>query len=104
MKTTLTRFAITTSLFCIAQPLALFAQDAEQPYDIETVTCADVMILSGIDRDTTLAFIHGYIVGASGESAFLASKLTDATDDFLDACIGAPDDMAVATMKAAIGG
>lgn len=102
MKTTLTRFAITTSLFCIAQPLALFAQDAEQPYDIATVTCSDVMILSGMDRDTTLAFIHGFIVGTSGESAFIASKLTDATDDFLETCIANPTDLAVATMREAI--
>lgn len=100
---TFPRFFLAAAL-CLS-PLAALAQDSdEQPYDIETVTCADVMILSGMDRDTTLAFIHGYIVGASGESAFVASKLTDATDDFLDACIGAPDDMAIATMKAAIGG
>lgn len=102
MKITAKRLAIATSLFCIVHPLALSAQDAEEPYDIATVTCSDVMILSGMDRDTTLAFIHGFIVGTSGESAFMASKLADATDGFLEACIANPTDLAVATMRAAV--
>lgn len=76
-----------------------WAQDDQQSYDITTVTCGDVMILSGMDRDTTLAFIHGFIVGASGEADFIASKLTDATVEFLDECIQTPDALAVETMR-----
>jgi len=69
--------------------------------DLTTLSCKDVMILSGADRDTTIAFIHGYITGKSGANDVDLDKLTDATEAFLNNCLDNPTAKAIPTMEAA---
>ena len=83
----------------LATPLA--AQEAES-FDIEAAECGDIMILSGIDRDTTLAFMHGYIVGKDGMTGSNATKLAEATDAFMVTCIDSPDANATQTLRDAV--
>ncbi len=63
--------------------------------DIEKLLCKDVMILSGLDRDVTIAFMHGYVLGKSDGSTVNSAKLTDATESFLNICVEQPKKMAL---------
>jgi hypothetical protein len=74
----------------------------EEPADVAGLLCKEVMILSGPDRDTTIAFIHGYILGKAGSSTVDLDKLTDATEAFLNNCVEAPNANAIETMEAAV--
>jgi len=82
---------------------AVSAQAQEDAgFDVEKIECGDVMILSGIDRDTTLAFMHGYIVGKDGATSADAAKMANSTDGFLAQCIENPNANAIETMRAAM--
>ncbi len=74
----------------------------EEPADVANLLCKEVMILSGADRDTTIAFVHGYILGKAGSSKVDLDKLTDATEAFLNNCVEAPNANAIETMEAAV--
>ena len=74
----------------------------EQPADVASLLCKEVMILSGPDRDTTIAFVHGYILGKGGSSKVDLDKLTDATEAFLNTCVESPNANAIETMEAAV--
>ena len=74
------------------------AQDKEI-IDIEALTCKQVMALSGVDRDTTMSFIHGYIAGKGGKTSIDVNALTDASEEFVDVCLDNPKSAAVATME-----
>lgn len=87
----------------LAFPAVLAAQD-DKAFDILEIECGDVMILSGIDRDTTLAFMHGYLVGKDGHDSTKGAELANATDVFLAECIDKPNANAIETMRAAVKG
>lgn len=59
--------------------------------NLDDALCRDVMILSGIERDVTIAFLHGVLVGKSGNMMINPDQMTDSTDDFLNMCLDAPN-------------
>ena len=91
-------FALTL-LAVAAFPLSAGAADDDG--DLTTLSCKDVMILSGVDRDNTISFIHGYIVGKRGATDVDLDKLTDSTESFMNTCLDNPTAKAIPTMEAA---
>ena len=91
-------FALTL-LMVTALPVPAGA--AEDDGDLTTLTCKEVMILSGVDRDNTISFIHGYIVGKQGATDVDLDKLTDSTETFMNTCLDNPTAKAIPTMEAA---
>ncbi len=84
----------------IAFSFLSFSAVAQEEDDLNSLICKDVMILSGSDRDTTIAFIHGYLLGKSGSSKVDdLDKLTDTTEAFLNKTLDEPNAKAVATME-----
>jgi hypothetical protein len=73
------------------------AQDAER--SVEQYTCRDIIRES--DRDASIAFLHGYLLGKSGNSNFSIEVLSKQTDAFIDHCLDNPGDKAVDAMSAA---
>jgi hypothetical protein len=71
--------------------------------EIESYACRDVMRMSGRDRDIAIAFLHGYVLGESGKTAFDAEQLRAATDLFIEDCLSNPDDVALDAMLRATG-
>jgi hypothetical protein len=63
------------------------------------VTCRDVLLASGEDRDGFVLVLHGYILGESKQLTYDADVLAIATDHFLEACIKSPDASALSTMS-----
>jgi len=75
---------------------------ADEVYDIAPITCKEVMILSGDDRDAVISFLHGYLLGESKQTQANLTKLGRATDDFMSNCLDAPTAKALETMRKAI--
>ena len=78
---------------------AVAQQDQSQTVDVEALTCKQVMILSGADRDTTISYIHGYVAGKHGHGKVDLDALTVATEAFVNDCLDAPTANAVATLE-----
>jgi hypothetical protein len=66
---------------------------------VEQYTCKD--IIRDTDRDASIAFLHGYLLGKSGSSDFSLETLTRQTDAFIEFCLDNPKHSAVEAMSAA---
>ena len=66
--------------------------------DLSTYLCKDVMRASGTDRDVAVGILHGYVQGTKGTTVYDASKLSTASDQFLEYCLDHPNEGALATM------
>ncbi len=60
------------------------------PNDLKTVTCKEVMRLSGEERWAALGVLHGYALAKKGTTVYVIDKLAQATDDFMDYCLDNP--------------
>jgi hypothetical protein len=80
-------------------PASAQAQDS---LDIGSLTCKEVMLLSGSDRDATIAFLQGYVAGKSGSMTIDQELLATATDKFLDGCLDAPTERALAVLETSL--
>jgi hypothetical protein len=74
----------------------VLAQDANKR--VEQYACKDVMREGGSARDVAIAFLHGYLLGKTSQSAFNVETLQKQTDTFLDRCLSNPNEMAVEAM------
>ena len=45
---------------------------------------------SGANRDVAIAFLHGFILGKSGDSKFNVETLRKQTDAFIERCLENP--------------
>jgi hypothetical protein len=93
---TLFKMLAVTALIA-AGPSMVLAQDATNRA-VEQYTCKDIMRESGSNRDTSIAFLHGYLLGKSGGSEFSIEALTKQTDAFIDRCLDNPNEKAVNVM------
>jgi len=75
-------------------PAAAWAQDAKDR-TVEQYTCKDVMRESGANRDVAIAFLHGFLLGKSGNSKFNVDVLRKQSDDFIERCLENPGEKAV---------
>jgi hypothetical protein len=57
---------------------------------IEQYSCKDVMRESGANRDVAIAFLHGFIIGKSGDSRFNVETMRKQTDAFIERCLENP--------------
>ncbi len=54
---------------------------------------------SGSNRDASIAFLHGYLLGKSGGSEFNIEALAKQTDTFIDRCLDTPGEKAADAMS-----
>ena len=74
------------------------AEDASDR-TVEQYTCKEIIRESGSGRDNAIAFLHGYFVGKSGNSAFNLDTLAKQTDAFVNRCLDNPNEKAVDAME-----
>lgn len=67
--------------------------------DFSAVTCRDVLLASGDDRDDFVIALHAYLLGEAKQLTYDVDALSVATDRFLEACLKAPDASALSTMR-----
>jgi len=61
---------------------------------IEQYSCKDVMRDPGPHREIAIAFLHGFMLGKSGESKFNIAALEKQTDAFIERCLDNPQEKA----------
>ena len=77
---------------------AAYAGD-EQVKNVNEFLCRDILRVAGDERDIAVAFMHGYLLGKSGKDTFNREKLSAATDNFIEACLGDVNGVAVKTLQ-----
>jgi hypothetical protein len=71
-------------------------------FDLNAMTCKEVMILSGGDRDSVVSFLLGYFAGHAKSTELNLTALSKSTDKFLDTCLDNPTANALTTMQGAL--
>jgi hypothetical protein len=59
--------------------------------NLATITCRDLMTMSGEDEEDTFIFLHGFISGRNNELIINAPALTVVTDQVRNYCIDNPE-------------
>jgi hypothetical protein len=75
------------------------AAQAANTRTIDQYTCKDVMREHGDNRDVTIAFLHGFLLGKSGGTSFDIDILHKQTSDFIEYCLDNPTARAVDAMS-----
>ena len=70
----------------------------ERARTVEQYSCKDVMRERGPDRDVAIAFLHGFVLGKSGQSKFDLEKLHKESDAFIERCLDNPSEPAIQAM------
>ena len=92
--------AITITALLVAA-LTLNRASAQVPQDrvIEQYSCKDIMRESGANRDVAIAFLRGFLLGKSGSTKFNIDVLHKQSDEFIERCLGNPDEKAMEAMS-----
>ena len=85
--------------FILFSTAAGAAEPTDGKRDFGTLSCKDIMRLSGEDRDIALAFAHGYRLGKMNTTKYEIDKLAAITDQFIEHCLDNPNDKALATFE-----
>lgn len=88
---------VIAAAIALAAPVAAVAQDKGER-TVDQYTCKDVIREAGSSRDTAVAFLHGYLLGKSGEAKFNLETLSKQTDAFIDQCLDNPSSKAADVM------
>jgi HdeA/HdeB family len=76
----------------LAGVLSASSAPAESGADraVEQYKCKDVMREPDGNRAVAIAFLHGYLLGKSGDSKFNVEVLEKQTDAFIERCLDSP--------------
>ena len=96
---------LTGAIGCIFLATAAFGQatQLEPDNNLDNLLCRDVMIMAGIDRDTTIAFMHGYLTHKRGDKLVDVQRVEGATAVFLENCVDMPKAKAMGVLEKALG-
>ncbi len=66
--------------------------------NVDQYSCKDIMREHGDNRDVTIAFLHGFLLGKSGSSNFDTDVLHKQTGAFIEYCLDHPGEKAMDAM------
>ena len=87
----------TSAIISLGMVSVTYAADAEVK-NVNEFLCKDILRVAGDERDIAVAFMHGYLLGKSGKETFNRAALSAATDNFIEACLGDVNGVAVKTL------
>lgn len=93
------KIAVTAMILLVGPGLGPTLAQSVNSRTIEQYTCKDVMREHGANRDVTIAFLHGFLLGKSGGSTFDLDILHKQTSDFIERCLDNPAERAVEAMS-----
>jgi hypothetical protein len=89
--------AMIVTVTFIGMPALAIGQD-RSARNIDQFTCKEIMQESNDGRATSIAFLHGFLLGKAGSSAFDLDTMAKQTDSFIDYCLDNPKEKAVTAM------
>jgi HdeA/HdeB family len=78
--------------------VAIAAAQSKADREVETFACKDVMREPNSAREVAIAFLHGYLLGKSGNSTLNVEVLENQTNAFIEQCLDSPQKKAVEVM------
>ena len=60
--------------------------------NITNITCKEMLLMGGEERESTLIFFHGIMMGKMDTTVVNSKKVTNQTDTILNYCISNPQD------------
>ena len=100
MSKSFRRLLTATTIFALLfGTAAALAEEPSTKKDLNDYVCKDVMRLSGSERESSLALVHGYRLGKMGTTEFEVEALADLTDRYIDHCLDNPNDNALAAFE-----
>jgi len=90
--------ALCSANFALAQAQAQSDKQAKSDRVVESFTCKDVMREPDSHREIAIAFLHGYLLGKSGNSKFNVDVVEGQTNAFIEQCLDNPQNKAVDVM------
>jgi len=84
--------------FAQAQAQTQSDKQAKSDRVVESFTCKDVMREPDVHREIAIAFLHGYLLGKSGNSKFNVDVVEGQTNAFIEQCLDNPQNKAVDVM------
>lgn len=79
------------------------APEPDETFTLEEVSCKDLMGQSGDDRDRSISFLHGFVLGESDRLEISVEQIVEVETVFFDLCLDSPTAPALATMRTAHG-
>ena len=86
------------ALLLLALGVSWAAAQTANPRTVDQYSCKDVMREHGDNRDVTIAFLHGFLLGKSGGTSFDIDVLHKQTSAFIEYCLDHPNEKAVDAM------
>jgi hypothetical protein len=75
------------------------AQDETPPVDLEELTCREVLLIDGNEREQLFLFMHGYMSGKNGETTVNIEQENDTSQQVKNTCIDNPDQSLLSTFE-----
>jgi len=90
MSQSMKKWMTIITVSCALGTVGASAVAAQKERAVEQFSCKDVMKENGANKNSAIAFLHGFILGKSGSSKFHLEALTKQTDAFIDGCLDQP--------------
>ena len=75
----------------------------DEPIVLAEVTCKEIMIQDGSDRDRSISFLQGFVMAGIGTTEMTVNDLIDAETAFYDLCLDSPQASALEIMGTVTG-
>ena len=99
MKTVSFGAGLVCAAVCATVPSGKASAQTAKDRVVEQYLCKDVVRESGSDRDVAVAFLHGFLLGKSGNSKFNLDLLSKQSSDFVERCLDNPAERALDAMS-----
>lgn len=77
--------------------------EIEEIIALKEVMCKELIGQAGDDRDRSISFLHGFVLGGLGQSDVNIEDVIAIEDVFFETCLDNPKSAALAVMKSAYG-
>ncbi len=92
------RSTVLSALILSGLSVTLASAQSSNTRTMDQYTYKDVMREHGDNRDVTIAFLHGFLLGKSGSASFDIDVLHKQTSAFIEYCLDHPSEKAVDAM------
>lgn len=99
MEKSMRKFLLISALpFAILGSVTPLSAQENPERSVDQYKCKDFMRETGTNRDVAIAFLHGFLLGKSGDMKFNLDTLKKQSDAFIEHCLDEPNAQAMEVM------